>query len=114
MTSARELDWQHATVSLGRISVPLAGDPYDDWVDRFQAARLHANRRRSLGNLPHLQIDLRDHEVAVTGVVDGEQDSVRDLLTVLVDAANEAGRARARARRRDVSGLRPTQRRPDA
>jgi hypothetical protein len=96
VTSARELDWQHATVSPERIAVPLSGSPDDYWLDRFHEARLQAKRMRRLDDLPHLQIELRDGEVAVTGAADGEHDSVRDLLTALVDAANETGRHRAR------------------
>ena len=94
--TARELDWQHATISPDRISVPLGGDPDDYWLERFQEARLQAKRTRRLGNLPHVQIELRDHEVAATGIADGEHDSVRDLLVALVDAANETARRRAR------------------
>jgi hypothetical protein len=90
--SARELDWEHATVTPGRIAVPLTGTSDDHWLDRFHEARLQANRKRQLGKLPHLQIELRDREVAATGIVAGEASTVRDLLTALVDAANYNGR----------------------
>lgn len=96
MSTPRELDWPHATVAPDRIAVPLDGDPDDYWLDRFYEARLRAKRLRQLGNLPHLQIELRDREVAATGIADGEHDKVRELLTALVDAANGTGRRQAR------------------
>jgi hypothetical protein len=100
MARARQLDWQRATVSPDRISVPLDGDPDDEWLDRFQQARLDANRERSLANLPHVQIDLREGQVAASGFGEGDGDGVRRLLGAVVDAANEAGRRRAPPRRR--------------
>jgi hypothetical protein len=75
-------------VSPERISVPLGGSADDYWLDRFHEARAEAKRSRRLGNLPHLQIELRDGAVAVTEIRDGEHDSVRHLLAALVDAAN--------------------------
>ena len=96
MAFAPQLDWQLATVAPGRISVPLGGNPDDDWLDRFQEARLDAKRMRSRENLPHLQVELRDGEIAATGLRDGEHDGAKRLLTALVDAANQAGRRRPR------------------
>jgi hypothetical protein len=92
MALITQLDWQHATVSDGRISVPLGGVPDDDWLDRFQAARLQANRTRTLGKLPHLQIELREGVVAASGIRDADRDSVKRLLDALVEAANQTGR----------------------
>ena len=91
----RQLNWQDATVSPDRISVPLGGTADDYWLDRFHEARAEAKHVRRLGNLPHLQIELRDGEVAVTEIRDGEHDSVRHLLGALVEAANQrpAGRS---------------------
>jgi hypothetical protein len=96
MTSARELDWEHATISRERIAVPLTGEPDDQWLDRFYEARLRAKRHRQLGNLPHLQIELRSGELTATGIGDGEHDGVRKLLSGLVASANETGRHEAR------------------
>jgi hypothetical protein len=95
VTRACQLEWQHATVTPGRIAVPLTGAHDDYWLGRFHEARLQATRRRRLGNLPHLQIELRDREVAATGVVDGEDGSVRDLLSALVNSANDTPQPRA-------------------
>lgn len=95
MAFAPRIDWQLATVSPGRISVPLGGSPDDEWLDRFQQARLHVNRTRSLENLPHVQIELRGGEIAATGVHEGDQDRVKLLLAALVDSANQAGRRRS-------------------
>jgi hypothetical protein len=89
MGFSTRLDWRHANISPGRISVPLGGDPDDDWLDRFQAARLEANRARTLGRLPHVQIELRDGELAASGIRDEDHESVKRLLGTLVDAANE-------------------------
>jgi hypothetical protein len=94
MAYTTRLDWQHATVSPDRISVPLGGSPDDDWLDRFQEARLDAKRSRSLENLPHLQIELRGGEIAATGIGAGQHDGAKRLLVALVDAANRAGRRR--------------------
>ncbi|HEY7965433.1 MAG TPA: hypothetical protein VID68_00230 [Solirubrobacteraceae bacterium] len=96
MAFTTQLDWQRATVTTDRISVPLGGNPDDDWLDRFQDARLDAKRVRVLGNLPHLQIELRDGEVAATGIRDGDHDGAKRLLTALVDTANQPGRRRSR------------------
>jgi len=95
MASARQLDWQHATVSPDRISVPLNGNPDDYWLDRFHEARAQAKHVRRAGNLPHLQIELRDGEIAASEIPEGEHDSVRNLLAALVDAANKTGRPRS-------------------
>lgn len=92
MASATQLDWGNATVSPGRISVPLGRDPDDDWLDRFQQARLDAKRLRTLGNLPHFQIELRGGEIAASGIRDVDHETVKRLLDALVDAANQTGR----------------------
>jgi len=104
MAFTTQLDWQHATVTLDRISVPLGGNPDDDWLDRFQDARLNAKRVRMLGNLPHLQIELRDGELAATGIRDGDHDVVKGLLAALVDTANQPGRRRSRPNGRGAAG----------
>jgi hypothetical protein len=96
MAFAPHIDWQLANVTPDRISVPLGGSPDDDWLDRFQQARLDAKRTRTRENLPHLQIELRDGELAATGFRDGEHDGVKSLLDGLVDAANQAARRGAR------------------
>ena len=36
MAFAPHIDWQLANVTPERISVPLGGNPDDDWLDRFQ------------------------------------------------------------------------------
>ncbi len=100
MALATQLDWQLATVEPDRISVPLGGIPDDDWLDRFQEARLQAKRVRTQENLPHVQIELRDGTIAATGIGDGEQDGVKRLLTSLVEAANQADRRRSAPRAR--------------
>jgi hypothetical protein len=93
--SQRTLDWRNATASRGRIAVPLDGASDDYWLDRFHMARSQVNRTRADGNLPHLQIELREEEIAATGVSDGEHDSVKRLLSSLVDAANHRNRPSA-------------------
>ena len=91
----RRLDWDNATVSPDRISVPLDGSPDDYWLDRFHEARSRANQVRAREQLPHLQIELRDGERAAPRLHDvhGDQESVRRLLAALVDSANRAPRA---------------------
>ena len=88
MTDVRRLDWENATVSLDKVSVPLDGSPDDNWLDRFYEARSLAKRTRVRGNLPHLQIELRDGTIAATEIREGELDAARALLTALVDAGN--------------------------
>jgi len=92
MAFAPHIDWQLASVSADRISVPLGGVPDDEWLDRFQEARLNAKRMRTLENLPHVQVELRDGEIAATGIAEGEHDGAKRLLSAIVDAANQAGR----------------------
>jgi hypothetical protein len=89
----RRLDWDNATVSPDRISVPLDGSPDDYWLDRFHEARSRANQVRAREQLPHLQIELRDGEIAASDIPEGDQESVRRLLAALVDSANRAPRA---------------------
>jgi hypothetical protein len=96
MTPARQLEWGRAAVTPGRIAVPLTGTPDDYWLGRFHEARREATQMRQLGNLPHLQIELRGGEIAATGVEDGEDGTVRDLLSALVNAANGSARTRSR------------------
>lgn len=88
MTDMRRLDWENATVSLDRVSVPLDGSSDDNWLDRFYTARSLAKQTREQGKLPHLQIELRDSEIAATEVREGELDAARALLVALVDAGN--------------------------
>jgi hypothetical protein len=104
MTAARALDWQHATVASDSIAVPLGGEADDHWLDGFYEARTQAKRERRLDDLPHLQIELRAREVAATGIVAGEHDIVRALLTALVEAANDTARRGARSDAATSSG----------
>lgn len=88
MTEMRRLDWKKETVTLDKVSVPLDGSSDDNWLDRFYQARSLAKQTRDQGNLPHLQIELRDTTIAATQIRDGELDAARALLIALVDAGN--------------------------
>jgi hypothetical protein len=88
MTASRRLEWDKATFSNGAISVPLDGSPDDYWLDRFHQARAEAKQSRAARMLPHIQIELRDHTIAATGIPAAEQDLIRELLNSLVAAAN--------------------------
>ena len=94
MSAARHLEWENATVSPTRVCVPLDGTPDDYWLDRFHQARTEAKQLRTRRNLPHLQIELRDREIAASEIPEGEHDRVRELLEALVASANRAPRSR--------------------
>lgn len=93
--TARHLEWERANVSPTRLTVPLNGSPDDYWLDRFHQARADVIRSRAQRQLPHLQIELRNGEIAASEITEGDHDRVRAVLVELVDTANSgSGSAR--------------------
>ena len=76
------LDWSSATVSDGKLSVKIEGDPPDGWQDSFTTT-VALLGGRDLGT-----VELRKRTARVKGITPGDEERVRHMLESAVQQAN--------------------------
>lgn len=85
---APALQWSAAEVRDGALTVPVEGDQPDGWSDAFEhTVKLLANERWT-------EVQLGDGQVSVSGVHEGDEDTLHHFLDSVVTQANATVQAR--------------------
>ncbi len=80
--SEPKLDWSTAEVRDAQLTVALEGEPPRGWKDTFEATA------RLLGGSGWDDVQLKKHNVHVSGVSPGSEDKLRHFLESVVQQAN--------------------------
>jgi hypothetical protein len=80
--SEPKLDWSTAEVRDAKLTVALQGDAPRGWKDTFEATA------RLLGGSGWDDVQLKKHNVRVSGVSPGSEDKLRHFLESVVQQAN--------------------------
>ena len=80
--SAPQLDWSHAEVKNGKLTVSVAGDPPRGWKDTFERTA------GLLSNGEWDEVTLKKHSVRVDGLRPGSEEKLRFFLESVVQQAN--------------------------
>lgn len=83
----RELDWAAASVTGGKLTVPLTGEPDATWKARCEAT-LEQLRRAGGSGADAGDVEVKKDRVVVAHVAEGREDDVRFLLESIVLQAN--------------------------
>src|SRR5581483_9420996 len=88
MPDGLKLEWSTATVTDGKLAIPVAGEPPKDWKKTFERSvkLLHG------GGGDWGEVELKKKQVVVAGVSPGTEEKLRHFLEGVVQQVNETAK----------------------